>query len=92
MAKHAAAEGLAYEVDRPARNRSTYCVWCTSAPEYGVGWEYLRAVQAEVFGGSYDAFEPGTLIRIGEKLGVPAGEDSGRARLRPLRRRRASRP
>ena len=42
--------------------------------EHGVGWRYMRAMQNELFGGNPDAFEPGTLIRLGEALGIPADE------------------
>ncbi len=74
MAKQAAAEGLTYEVDRPARNTFDLLRLVHLGAEYGVAWEYLRAMQAEVFGGNYDAFEPSTLLPIGEGLGIPADE------------------
>jgi len=72
MARQAAAEGLKYSVDRPARNTFDSLRLVHLGAEYGVAWAYLRAMQAEVFGGSYAAFEPGTLVRLGEELGIPA--------------------
>jgi predicted DsbA family dithiol-disulfide isomerase len=74
MAGQAAAEGLRYEIDRPARNTFDLLRLVQLGAEYGVGWEYLRAMQAEVFGGNCEAFEHSTLLRIGEGLGIPAGE------------------
>jgi predicted DsbA family dithiol-disulfide isomerase len=74
MAKQAAAEGLKYEVDRPARNTFDLLRLVHLGAEYGVAWEYLRAMQAEVFGGNVDAFEPSTVVRIGEGLGIAAEE------------------
>jgi len=74
MAGLAAAEGLKYEVDRPARNTFDLLRLVHLGAEYGVAWEYLRAMQAEVFGGHDDAFEPGTLVRTGEELGIPADQ------------------
>jgi len=76
MAEKAAAEGLKYEVDRPVRNTLDMLRLVHLGAEYGVAWEYLRAMQAELFGGNYDAFEPGTLTRVGESLGIPADEIS----------------
>jgi len=74
MAGLAAAEGLKYEVDRPARNTYGLLRLVHLGAEYGVAWEYLRAMQAEVFGGNDDAFEPATLVRTGEELGIPADQ------------------
>ena len=74
MAAQAAAEGLKYEVDRPARNTLDMLRLVHLGHEYGVAWDYLRAMQAEVFGGNNDAYEHSTLVRIGEGLGVPADE------------------
>ena len=74
MARKAAVEGLTYKVDRPARNTLDLLRLVHLGSEHGVGWEYLRAMQAEVFGGNDDAFEPGTLLRIGGQLGIPADE------------------
>ncbi|MEU1513862.1 DsbA family oxidoreductase [Streptomyces sp. NPDC005811] len=74
MARKAADEGLRYAVDRPARNTLDLLRLVHLGKEHGVGWEYLRAMQAEVFAGNDDAFEQGTLLRIGEDLGVPGDE------------------
>lgn len=74
MAGKAAAEGLRYEVDRPARNTLDLLRLVHLGAEHDVAWEYLRAMQAEVFGGNFDAYEPATLVRLGERLGIPAGE------------------
>lgn len=72
MAGLAAAEGLPYEVDRLARNTFDQLRLVHLGALYGVAWEYLRAMQAEVFGGNPEAFEHDTLVRIGEELGIPA--------------------
>lgn len=74
MAAQAAAEGLRYEVDRPARNTLDLLRLVHLGAEHGVAWPYLRAMQAEVFGGNDDAYESSTLVRIGVGLGIPAGQ------------------
>ncbi|MFI9836259.1 DsbA family protein [Nonomuraea sp. NPDC051941] len=74
MAEQAAAEGLRYEVDRPARNTFDLLRLVHLGAEHGVSWEYLRAMQAEVFSGNGAAFEHDTLVRIGVELGIPADE------------------
>ncbi|MBP2326464.1 putative DsbA family dithiol-disulfide isomerase [Kibdelosporangium banguiense] len=74
LAEQAAGEGLKYEVHRPMRNTLDMLRLVHLGAEYGVAWEYLRAMQAEVFAGNFDAFEHGTLIRLGEQLGIPGGE------------------
>ena len=74
MAAKAAAEGLAYAVDRSARNSFDLLRLVHLGAQYGVAWEYLRAMQAEMFSGEPDAFEQDTLVRTGEKLGLPADE------------------
>ena len=74
VAEQAAAEGLRYEVDRPARNTFDLLRLVHLGNDHGVGWDYLRAMQVEVFSGNPDAYEPHTLIRLGESLGVPAAE------------------
>lgn len=74
MAAQATAEGLRYEVDRPARNTLDLLRLVHLGAEHGVAWRYLRAMQAEVFGGNDDAYESSTLVRIGVGLGIPAGE------------------
>jgi predicted DsbA family dithiol-disulfide isomerase len=70
----AAAEGLRYEIDRPAGNTFEMLRLVHLGAERGVGWEYLRAMQAELFGGNADTFGHDTLVRVGEAVGVPAGE------------------
>lgn len=74
LARQTAAEGLRYEIDRPARNTLDMLRLVHLGAEHGVAWEYLRAMQAEVFGGNFDAYEPGTLVRVGAGLGIPADE------------------
>jgi predicted DsbA family dithiol-disulfide isomerase len=74
MAKKAASEGLPYVVDRPAGNTLDMLRLVHLGAEHGVAWEYLRVMQAEVFGGNADAFEHATLIRLGEALGIPGDE------------------
>ncbi|MBK8461744.1 MAG: DsbA family oxidoreductase [Nigerium sp.] len=74
LAQKAGAEGLPYEVDRLAANTFDMLRLIHLGTEYGVGWEYLRAMQVEVFSGHEDAFEHATLSRLGEDLGIPAEE------------------
>jgi len=74
MAGMAAGDGLAYEVDRPAGSTFDMLRLIQLGSRHGVGWEYLRAMQAEVFGGNFDAYEHGTLIKLGEQLGIPGDE------------------
>lgn len=74
MARQAGADGLRYEIDRPFANTVDMLRLVHLGAEHGVGWEYMRALQALVFGGNYDAFEHSTLVRVGEELGVPADE------------------
>lgn len=74
MARQAAAEGLPYAVDRPARNTLDLLRLVHLGAEYSASWAYLRAMQAEVFAGNEDAYEHSTLVRIGEGLGIPAEE------------------
>lgn len=74
MAQRAAAEGLRYEVDRPASNTLAMLRLVHLGTAHGVGFDYLRAMQAEVFGGNEHAFEHDTLIRLGEELGIPGAD------------------
>ncbi|MFC3996113.1 DsbA family protein [Nocardiopsis sediminis] len=74
VAAKAAAEGLPYTSDRPASNTMDMLRLVHLGAEHGVAWQYLRAMQAEVFGGNADAFEHATLIRLGEELGIPGDE------------------
>ena len=73
-ARQAAQDGLAYAPDRPVSNTFDMLRLVHLGNEHGVGWRYMRAMQNELFGGNPDAFEPGTLIRLGEALGIPADE------------------
>ncbi|MFJ9590794.1 DsbA family oxidoreductase [Streptomyces acidicola] len=74
MSRQATSEGLEYKADRPARNTLDMLRLIHLAGEYDAGWDYLRAMQTEVFSGHEDAFEHATLIRLGEQLAVPAEE------------------
>lgn len=73
-AQQAAQDGLPYAVDRPVRNTFDMLRLVHLGNEYSVGWKYMRAMQDELFGGNPDAFEHATLIRLGEKLGIPGDE------------------
>ena len=74
MARLAAADGLPYVVDRPVAGTFDMLRAVQFGSERGVGWEYLRALQAEVFGGNPRAFEPDTIVAAGEKVGLDPGE------------------
>jgi predicted DsbA family dithiol-disulfide isomerase len=74
VAQQAAAEGLPYAADRPVRNTTDMLRLVHLGAEHGVSWEYLRSMQAELFGGNEDAFAHDTLIRVGEGLGIPGDE------------------
>jgi predicted DsbA family dithiol-disulfide isomerase len=74
MADKAATEGLRYSVDRPASNTFDLLRLVHLGAEHGTDWEYLRAMQAAVYGGNDDAFEHDILVRLGEGLGIPATE------------------
>jgi predicted DsbA family dithiol-disulfide isomerase len=74
MARMAAADGLPYAVDRPASSTFDMLRVVQLGTEHGVGWDYLRALQAEVFGGDFEAFGHETLVRVGEKLGLDGDE------------------
>jgi predicted DsbA family dithiol-disulfide isomerase len=74
MAQQAASEGLKYEVDRPQSSTFDMLRLVHLGSKYRVAWQYLRAMQAEVFSGNYEAFEHSTFIRIGEELGIPGDE------------------
>src|SRR5690606_13632025 len=73
-AQQAAQDGLPYAMDRPVRNTFDMLRLVHLGNEYSVGWKYMRAMQDELFGGNPDAFEHATLIRLGEKLGIPGDE------------------
>ena len=74
LARQARAEGLAYEVDRPAANTLDMLRLVQLGNAHGVGWEVMRDLQAEVFTGNPDAYAPATLARVAEKLGIPVEE------------------
>lgn len=74
MARRMAGEGLQYALDRPAGNTLDMLRLVHLGAAYGVGWEYMRAMQNEVFSGNYRAFEQDTLLQLGEQLGLPTGE------------------
>jgi predicted DsbA family dithiol-disulfide isomerase len=74
MRRLAAADHLPYEVDRPASSTFDMLRLVHLGASHGVGWEYLRAMQAEVFGGNFAAFAPETLVRLGVGLGIPEAE------------------
>lgn len=73
-AQQAAQDGLPYVTDRPIRSTVDMLRLVHLGNEHGVGWQYMRAMQDELFGGNPDAFEHATLIRLGEKLGIPGDE------------------
>jgi predicted DsbA family dithiol-disulfide isomerase len=74
MVRLAAADGLPYAVDRPASSTLDMLRAVQFGVERGVGWDYLRALQAEVFGGNPKAFEHDTIVEVGAKLGLDADE------------------
>lgn len=74
LAAKAQAEGLRYELHRPTSNTSDMLRLVHLGTAHGIGWEYLRAMQAEVFTGNPDAFAHTTLISVGERLGIPGDE------------------
>lgn len=74
MAKQAAAEGLRYEADRPVHNTFDLLRLIHLGNDHGVGFAYLRAMQARVFTGAADSFEQATLVRLGFDLGIPEAE------------------
>lgn len=74
MARTAHSEGLAYEVDRPAADTLDMLRVVQYADEHGLGWETMRAIQSELFGGNQDAFEHETIVRIAERVGLSADD------------------
>lgn len=73
-AEQATSEGLKYVLDRPISSTFDMLRLVHLGNEHGVGWKYMWAMQAELFGGNPDAFEHNTLIRLGEELGIPTDE------------------
>lgn len=78
MDRHAAAQassdGLPYELDRPISSTFDMLRLVHLGNRHGVGWEYMWAMQRELFGGNPKAFEHDTLICLGEELGIAAEE------------------
>lgn len=67
-------DGLAYELNRPFSSTLDMLRLVHLGNEHGVGWDYMAAMQAELFGGNPDAFAHSTLTRLGEELGIPSDE------------------
>jgi predicted DsbA family dithiol-disulfide isomerase len=72
LAPVAAADGLAYSSGRPMSSSRDPLRLVHLAKEHGVGWQFVRALQAEIFAGNLDAFGHEALSRLGVDLGVPA--------------------
>lgn len=73
-AAQATSDSLAYVLDRPFSSTFDMLRLVQLGNHYGVGWEYMSAMQAELFGGNPDAFDHATLIRLGEELDLPTDE------------------
>lgn len=73
-ADQAKSDGLKYVLDRPFSSTFDMLRLVHLGKQHGAGWEYMWAMQAELFGGNPDAFEHDTLIRLGEELGIPTDE------------------
>ena len=98
-AAQAKSDGLAYVLDRPFSSTFDMLRLVQLGNRYGVGWEYMSAMQAELFGGNPDAFDHATLIRLSKELGLPtgraarsAGDCRNSSAARGRRPRRTSRP
>ncbi|NHI16991.1 DsbA family oxidoreductase [Microbacterium excoecariae] len=72
--KLAHEEGLAYEVEHAVQNTLDLLRVVKLADTFGAGWRVMKAMQAELFGGSPDAFAPETAVRIAAEAGVPEAE------------------
>jgi predicted DsbA family dithiol-disulfide isomerase len=72
LAAVAAADGLAYSSGRPMSSSCDPLRLVHLANEHGVGWQFARAVQTEIFAGNADAFDHETLSRLGVDLGISA--------------------
>ena len=72
LARQARAEGLVYETDHVTGNSFDMLRLVHLGLRHGVGWRYLQSMQAAVFGGGPEAFEPDTLLRLGVAIGIPA--------------------
>ena len=73
-AQQAAIDGLPYETDRPMRSTFDMLRLVHLGNEHGVGWQYMRAMQDELFSGNAAVFEHDTLVRLGKELGIPEDE------------------
>lgn len=73
-AHQAAIDGLPYETDRPMRSTFDMLRLVHLGNEHGVGWQYMRAMQDELFSGNAAVFEHDTLVRLGKELGIPEDE------------------
>ena len=71
IARQARQDGLVYHVDRPMKNSFDMLRLVQLGNEFGLGWEYLQAMQSEVFGGNARAFEADVLLRTGMAVGLP---------------------
>jgi len=77
LAAVAAADGRAFTSNRPMSSSRDPLRLVHLAKDHGVGWQFARAVQAEIFAGNADAFDHATLSRLGVDLGIPAEAISG---------------
>ncbi|RLV51199.1 DsbA family oxidoreductase [Nocardioides mangrovicus] len=74
MAERAAADGLPYAADHAVANTAGMHRVVQLGQEHGVGWDYLRAIQAELFAGNLEVFRADELVRIGVGLGLAEAE------------------
>ncbi|MFV2143136.1 DsbA family oxidoreductase [Isoptericola sp. G70] len=74
VAELARAEGLAYAPNHPVQNTLDLLRLVHLGNEHGVGWQYMTAMQAALFGGEDGAFAHDTLVRLGTGIGIPESE------------------
>lgn len=74
LAQQAAAEGLVYEIDRPAADTLDALRVVQLGIERGLGWQTMRALQEYLFSGNADAFEHEAIVRVASGAGLPAEE------------------
>lgn len=74
VAELARAEGLAYAPNHPVQNTLDLLRLVHLGNEHGVGWQYMTAMQAALFGGEDGAFAHDALVRLGTGLGIPESE------------------
>jgi predicted DsbA family dithiol-disulfide isomerase len=74
MGRLAKAEGLPYEADRVAGSTFDMLRLVHLGDAHRLGWDYLRAMQSEMFGGNLEIFDHKTLVRLGENLGIDGAE------------------